>query len=128
MAIFASTTTSGYSDPMRAMTIKALEQRQKDLLAQQAAQPGITPENTQTPIQGLAHVANAAVDAMRSRRVDEAAAGQRAALAQAMLGHDPAKGFTPQQLSVISSTGVRAAEAERVVQSSGQVAGREGQA
>jgi hypothetical protein len=103
MAIFASTTTSGYSDPLKALSIKALEQRQKELIAAQAQQPGITPENTQTPLQGLAHVANAAVDAMRSRRVDEAAAAQRQALAQTMSGYDPAKGFTPQQLGVIGS-------------------------
>jgi len=90
MAIFASTTTSGYSDPLKAMSIKALEQRQRDLLQQQAQQPqAFTPENTQTPIQGIAQVANTAVDAMRSRRADEAAASQRQALAQAMAGGDP---------------------------------------
>ena len=38
MAIFASTTTSGYSDPLKAMSIKAMEQRLKDQQAQMAAQ------------------------------------------------------------------------------------------
>ena len=42
MPMFASTTSSGYRDPLQALSIKALEQRQKDLLAQQAAAPGIT--------------------------------------------------------------------------------------
>jgi hypothetical protein len=98
MAIFASTTTSGYSDPLKALSIKALEQRQRDLLQQQAQQPGITPENTQTPIQGLAHVANAAVDAIRSRRVDEAAAAQRDELSKMIAGGDPLNP-TPQAMA-----------------------------
>jgi len=102
MAIFASTTTSGYSDPMKAMSIKALEQRQRDMLQQQAQQPqAFTPENTQTPIQGFAQVANTAVDAMRQNRVEQAAAAQRAELAKAMAGGDPLNP-SPQALATMA--------------------------
>jgi len=105
MAIFASTTTSGYSDPMKAMTIKALEARQKDMLAQQAAQSSqmFTPENTQTPVQGLAQVANVAVDAMRSNRLDQAAAAKRDEFSKVMAGVDWEKGPTAQQIAGMGS-------------------------
>jgi len=88
MPVFASTTTSGYSDPLKAMSIKALEQRYKDMQAQQATQQAamFSPENTQTPVQGLAQVANVAVDAMRSKRADEAVAAQKMELAKVMAG------------------------------------------
>ena len=88
MAIFASTTTSNYSDPLKAQSIKALEARYKDMLAQQAQQPGITPENTQTPIQGFGHLANQFADSVRANRVDQAAAAQRDMLAKSMAGLD----------------------------------------
>jgi len=88
MAIFASTTTSNYSDPLKAQSIKALEQRLKDQQAQMAAQPGITPENTQTPIQGFGHVANALADSFQQRRSENAVAAQRDMLAKSMAGLD----------------------------------------
>ena len=103
MAIFASTTTSGYSDPMKALSIKALEQRQKDMLAQMAAQPGITPENTQTPIQGFGHLANQLGDQFRQGRVEAATAARRQELAGVMAGVDWDKGPTPQQIAQINS-------------------------
>jgi len=106
MAIFASTTTSGYSDPLKAMSIKALEARYKDMQAQQAAaQQGMfTPENTQTPVQGLAQVANVAVDAMRSRRADEATAAGRNELAGVIAQgpQGPNGQWSPQQQAVMS--------------------------
>jgi len=106
MAIFASTTTSGYSDPLKAMSIKALEQRYKEMSAQQAAaQQGMfTPENTQTPVQGLAQVANVAVDAMRSRRADEATAAGRNELASVVAQgpQGPNGEWSPQQQAVMS--------------------------
>src|SRR6478736_417568 len=106
MPVFASTTTSGYSDPLKAMSIKALEQRYKEMQAQQAAaQQGMfTPENTQTPVQGLAQVANVAVDAMRSRRADEATAAGRNELAGiiAQGPQGPNGEWSPQQQAVMS--------------------------
>lgn len=89
MAIFAPNNTSGYSDPLKALSIKALEQRQKDLLAQEAAQANaITPENTQTPIQGFGHLANILGDQFRQGRADQALAANRDTLAKAMTGLD----------------------------------------
>jgi hypothetical protein len=106
MAIFASTTTSGYSDPLKAMSIKALEQRYKDMQAQQATQQAamFTPENTQTPIQGLAQVANVAADAFRSNRADQATAAGRNELAGiiAQGPQGPDGSWSPQQQSVMS--------------------------
>jgi hypothetical protein len=91
MAIFASTTTSGYSDPLKAYSIKALELRQKDMMAQQAAEQAkmFTPENTQTPIQGIAQVANVAADAFKQRRADDALASQKQELAGLIASGDP---------------------------------------
>jgi hypothetical protein len=104
MAIFASTTTSGYSDPMKAFQIKALEQRQKDMMAQQATSEAgmFTPQNTQTPVQGLAQVANVAVDAVKQHRADQATAEGRNELAQTMTGYDANKGLTPEQKGVLA--------------------------
>jgi len=106
MAIFASTTTSGYSDPLKAMSIKALEQRYKDMQAQQATQQAamFTPENTQTPIQGLAQVANVAADAFRSNRADQATAAGRNELAGiiAQGPQGPNGDWSPQQQAVMS--------------------------
>jgi hypothetical protein len=104
MAIFASTTTSGYSDPLKAQSIKALEARYKDMLAQSAAQPGITPENTQTPIQGFGHVANQLVDSFKQRQVDQAAAEGRNELAGVIAQgpRGPDGSWAPDQLSVMA--------------------------
>lgn len=102
MAIFASTTTSGYSDPMKAMTIKALEKRQADMLAAQLKGGEITPENTQTPIQGVGHLFNQLGDQMREGRVEAAAAARRQELANVMSQFGP-EGPTTQQLAQVHS-------------------------
>jgi len=102
MAIFASTTTSGYSDPMKAMTIKALEKRQADMLAAQLKGGEITPENTQTPIQGVGHIFNQLGDQMREGRVEAAAAARRQELANVMSQFGP-EGPTTQQLAQVHS-------------------------
>jgi hypothetical protein len=102
MAIFASTTTSGYSDPMKAMTIKALEKRQADMLAAQLKGGEITPENTQTPVQGFGHLFNQLGDQMREGRVEAAAAARRQELANVMAGIGP-EGPTAQQMAQIHS-------------------------
>ena len=83
-----------------------MKQRYKDMQAQQAAaQQGMfTPENTQTPVQGLAQVANVAVDAMRSRRADEATAAGRNELAGVIAQgpQGPNGEWSPQQQAVMS--------------------------
>jgi hypothetical protein len=102
MAIFASTTL-GASDPLKAMSIKALEKRQADAMAQAAQAPGITPENTQTPIQGVGHVVNQIADQMNVMRSERATAARREALAQVMAGVDWEKGPTSQQIALMHS-------------------------
>jgi len=101
MAFFTSTTSSGYSDPLKAMSIKALEARQKEM----ASQPGdvITPENTQTPMQGVAHVFNQLGDSMAQGRVMSAAAEQRERFAQT-IAHMDVNNPKPEDLAVISTT------------------------
>jgi hypothetical protein len=101
MAIFASTTTSGYSDPMKALSIKALEQRQKDMLALQGKQEGITPENTQTPVQGIAHVINQLGDSMQQGRAAATLAEQRGHLSQLIAGIDPKTGASQGTIAQI---------------------------
>jgi len=101
MAIFASTTTSGYSDPMKAMSIKALEQRQKDMLALQSKQEGITPENTQTPIQGIGHVVNQLADSFQQGRAAATLAEQRGHLSQLIAGIDPKTGASQGTIAQI---------------------------
>ena len=99
MAIFASTTTSGYSDPLKAQSIKALEQRQKDLLAQQAQQT--MPESMPSPFQVGGHVLNQLASGMQQNRTDQAIAAQREVLARAMTGYDPMGDAPPP--SIIAS-------------------------
>ena len=67
MAIFASTTTSGYSDPMKAMNIKALEQRLKDQQAQMAAQQPDAASMATIP-GGIGHVLGVVGDRMQQGR------------------------------------------------------------
>jgi hypothetical protein len=102
MAIFASTTTSGYSDPMKAMTIKALEQRQKDLLAQQAAEKPDAAMMATIP-GGIGHVLGVVGDRMQQGRADQALAAQKETLARVMAGVDWEKGPTSQQVAIINS-------------------------
>ncbi len=93
MAFFASTTL-GSSDPLKAMTIKALEQRQKDLLAQQAAQQPDAATMATIP-GGIGHVLGQIGDRMQQERSGQALVAQKAALAQAMTGYDPAGDAPP---------------------------------
>jgi hypothetical protein len=91
MAIFASTTTSGYGDPLKALSIKALEQRQRDMQAQMATEQAkaFTPENTQTPIQGFGQLANQLGDQFRQSRTDAALAAQKDELSKLIASGDP---------------------------------------
>ena len=87
MAIFASTTTSGYSDPLKAQSIKALEQRLKDQQAQAAAQQPDAAMMATIP-GGIGHVLGVVGDKMNQARSDQALVANRADLAKAMSGYD----------------------------------------
>jgi len=104
MAIFASTTTSGYSDPLKALSIKALEQRQRDMQAQMAQQQAqmFSPENTQTPIQGFGQLANVIGDRFQQNRADAALGANKQQLAQIMSGYDAEKGLPPAEMAKVA--------------------------
>jgi hypothetical protein len=101
MPIFAPTSTAGYSDPLKALNIKALEARQK----QQAAMPtdAITPENTQTPMQGAAHVLSQLGDSMAQQRTIQALSERQARFQQALAHTDWNKGVTSENISEFSA-------------------------
>lgn len=103
MAIFGSTTLgSSYSDPMRALTIKALEKRQADMMAQQAQQG--MPDSIPTPIQGVGHVVNQLANQMQLGRVEQATAARREELARVMSEgpQGPDGTWSPQQIAAIT--------------------------
>jgi hypothetical protein len=100
MAIFTSTTSSGYSDPLKAMSIKALEARQKEMAGLKG--DVISPENTQTPVQGMAHVLSQLGDSMAQGRNMQAIAAQRERLAQT-IAHMDVNNPKGEELAVISS-------------------------
>jgi hypothetical protein len=96
MAIFQ--TGTGYRDSSKAMTIKALQERQKSARealanANQTADPMIS------PWQGAAQLGNVLASGIASNRAaaDEGAA--RGRLAEIMAGIDPEKGATMQQIA-----------------------------
>jgi len=101
MPMFASTTTSGYSDPMKALSIKALEQRMKDMQAQQAAQQPDAAMMATIP-GGIGHVLGQVGDSFKEMRGQQTLAANKEELARTMAGIDPEKGPTPQQGAVIA--------------------------
>ena len=76
MAIFASTTTSGYSDPLRAQSIKALEQRLRDQQTQMAQQQPDAAMMGTIP-GGIGHVLGKIGGRMREARSEQALAANR---------------------------------------------------
>jgi hypothetical protein len=103
MASVISTTTapSTYGDGLKAMSIKALEQRQKDILAQNAAQQPDTASMATIP-GGIGHVLGVAADGFREMQSNNALAANRADLAKVMSGYDRDKGLTGEQQAVLS--------------------------
>lgn len=98
MAIFAPSTTSGYSDPYKALTIKALEKRQQDMMNNMAK---AEVPKAETPM-AVAGVGLGAIgDALQVRNVNQAAAAKRDQLSSIMAGVDPNKGPTAQQAAQI---------------------------
>ena len=98
MAIFASTTTSGYSDPLKAQSIKALEQRLKDQQAQAAAQQPDAAMMATIP-GGIGHVLGQVGDRMAQARTEQAVAAQRDMLSKAMTGYDVNSGPPPPAIA-----------------------------
>ena len=101
MAIFASTTTSGYSDPLKALSIKALEQRQKDMLAQSAADKPDAAMMATIP-GGIGSVLGIIGDKMAQGRADQALVDNRAELAKTMSGYNADQGLTGEQAASLS--------------------------
>jgi hypothetical protein len=99
--MFASTTTSGYSDPLKAQSIKALEQRMKDMQAQQAAQQPDAAMMATIP-GGIGHVLGVAADGFREMKAASALEANKAELSGIMAQIDPEKGPTPQQGAAIA--------------------------
>ena len=97
MAQFAEA-NSGYADPVRAMSIKALEARQKDLMAQNAAQHDDAATMATIP-GGIGHVLGIVGDRMAQGRADQAVADQKQNLAKIMAGIDWSKGPTSEQIA-----------------------------
>jgi len=99
MSIFQSTTT-GYRDPLKAMTIKALQDRQKEA-ALASAKAAEVPQIA-SPWQGLAHLSDIAATGMQEGRIASAEADARGRLAEIMRGVGP-EGPTQQQLADMSA-------------------------
>jgi hypothetical protein len=86
--------TTSYSDPLRAMTIKALQERQKSLESQQVDMPSML-----SPWQGVSYALDKFMHGLnegRTQRAETAAEQGRAAL---MGQIDPTTGATEQQIA-----------------------------
>ncbi len=93
-AIFQAT---GYRDPLKAMTIKALQERQKMADAAAAKSTQIT-EPMQSPWQGMAHLADVFGSTLEANRTSRAEADARDRLAQIKAGFGP-EGPNQQQIA-----------------------------
>lgn len=90
---------TGYRDPAKTMTIKALQERQK-AAADAAARATAIPEGPMSsPFQGLAHMTGILSGQMQENRAAAGEADARARLAQVMAGIDPEKGASMQQIA-----------------------------
>ena len=98
MAIFANANSTGYSDPVRAMSIKALEQRQKDIMAQNAAHQDDAASMATIP-GGIGHVLGVVGDRMAQARADQAVADQRQAFAKVVAAHKDGTPYNSQELA-----------------------------
>ena len=100
MAQFAAA-NSGYSDPLKAYSIKALEQRQRDTQAQIAAHQDDAASMATIP-GGIGHVLGVIGDSMQQNRIDQATAAQRDMFAKTIAGMDP-NNPKPQDLANIAT-------------------------
>ena len=102
MAIQKAIANAGYRDPLKAMTVKALEERQKRA-AEAAANSQTVDMNMMAagPLGIFAHTLGTATAGLQEGRAANAAASGRQELAQLIGGIDPTKGPAPDQLQRI---------------------------
>jgi hypothetical protein len=94
MAIFQP--GDGYRDPSKALSIKALQERQK-LAAERLANANVTEAPMISPWQGAAQLGGVLSGIVGQRRADAAEGDARMRLSEIMAGIDPEKGATQQQ-------------------------------
>lgn len=94
MAIFQP--GGGYRDPSKALSIKALQERQK-LAADRLANANQTAEPMISPWQGAAQLGGVLSGIVGQRKADAAEGDARMRLSEIMAGIDPEKGATQQQ-------------------------------
>ena len=99
MAVNTFQANTGYRDPQKAMTIKALEARAK--AAAEATAQAIQPQTIAAPSQGWAQMVGALGANIQQGRAESAAAEGRDALAQAMAGVNMDTGPSMQDIAII---------------------------
>src|SRR4051812_42433489 len=91
--------STGYRDPNKALTLKALEARSK--AASDAVATAMQPQVVSDPMQGNAGIADVLGASMRQGRVDRAEATGRADLANIMAGVNMDSGPDMNQIAQI---------------------------
>lgn len=92
----------GYRDPLKALSVKALEARQK-AAADAAAQATQLQQPIADPWQGASHIAGVLAGGLNEARADAAAADARNRLAEIKAGIDWTKGPTAEQIGELST-------------------------
>lgn len=128
MALQQGGAGSGYRDPMKAMTIKALQDRQKAAAAATAASLQ-APATIASPWQGFQHLTGILGAEVTQNRADAAEGDARNRLATLMAQIDPNTGATQQQLADIGTLDPEFAKTEyaRAMAAREAVANREDQ-
>src|SRR5262245_41377749 len=94
--------TSGYRDPLKAMSIKALQKRQ-EAAALAAAKAQEMPQQIANPWQGVAHLTGILGSEMREGQVGRALQEQQAGMNALMGQIDPATGATQAQIAAMGA-------------------------
>jgi hypothetical protein len=94
---------TGYRDPSKAMTIKALQERQKAAAAAAAAATAVPEGPMSSPFQGLAHMTGILSGQVQQNRADAQEADARQRLTEMIAGIDPTTGPTQQQYAEMRS-------------------------
>ena len=133
-------TGTGYRDATKALSIKALQQRQKDAAA--AAATAMAPaQEIANPWQGVGHIANILGTGFTQSRAEGQEADARQRLAEIVAQIDPAKGATAEQQAQVrmldedfankiyeEAAAARAREDEQLHRTQERVGGQEFQA
>jgi len=101
MANIFQTTSGGYRDANKALTIKALEARQKAALDAKAA--ALQPTTIADPLQGIAGMMDVLGAGMQQRRADQATSEARNTLAKLKAGITDYSHIDPNTLSQIGT-------------------------